>query len=84
MQRRHDRFRHGRSGQELTLYTSAQIYGTRGIFRSINAGRTWTRINDNQHQYAWTGQAITGDPRVYGRVYVTTNGRGVVYGEPAP
>jgi hypothetical protein len=67
-----------------TLYTSAQIHGTRGIFRSINAGRTWMRINDNQHQYAWTGQAITGDPRVYGRVYVTTNGRGVVYGEPAP
>ena len=27
-------------------------------------------------------QAITGDPRVYGRVYVSTNGRGVIVGEP--
>jgi hypothetical protein len=40
-------------------------------------------VNDDQHQYAWTGAAITGDPRVPGRVYVTTNGRGIVYGEPA-
>ena len=45
-------------------------------------GRRWVRVNDDEHQYAWTGSAITGDPRVYGRVYVSTNGRGVVYGEP--
>jgi hypothetical protein len=39
------------------------------------------RINDDAHQYGWTGGAITGDPRVYGRVYVSTNGRGVVYAD---
>jgi hypothetical protein len=64
------------------LYTSARIRGERGIFRSVDAGRRWERINDDDHQWAWTGQTITGDPRVYGRVYVATNGRGVVYGEP--
>ncbi|MDX3632366.1 cellulose binding domain-containing protein [Streptomyces europaeiscabiei] len=64
-----------------TLYTSAKIGGVRGIFRSTDKGATWTRINDDAHQWGWTGAAITGDPRVYGRVYVSTNGRGVVYGD---
>ncbi|WP_427165545.1 cellulose binding domain-containing protein [Streptomyces sp. C1-1] len=64
-----------------TLYTSAKIGGVRGIFRSTDKGATWTRINDYAHQWGWTGAAITGDPRVYGRVYVSTNGRGVVYGD---
>ncbi|CAM5427198.1 Xyloglucanase OS=Streptomyces tendae OX=1932 GN=GUR47_01550 PE=3 SV=1 [Streptomyces tendae] len=64
-----------------TLFTSAKIGGVRGIFRSTDRGATWTRVNDDAHQWGWTGAAITGDPRVYGRVYVATNGRGVVYGD---
>ncbi|WP_435228827.1 cellulose binding domain-containing protein [Streptomyces sp. Tue6028] len=64
-----------------TLYTSAKIGGVRGIFRSTDKGATWTRINDEAHQWGWTGAAVTGDPRVYGRVYVSTNGRGIVYGD---
>ncbi|GAA1081958.1 cellulose binding domain-containing protein [Kitasatospora arboriphila] len=63
------------------LYTSAQIGGVRGIFRSDNAGASWVRINDDNHQWGWTGAAITGDPRVYGRVYVSTNGRGIIVGD---
>ncbi|MBT2409462.1 cellulose binding domain-containing protein [Streptomyces sp. ISL-12] len=64
-----------------TLYTSAKIGGVRGVFRSTDQGVSWTRINDDAHQWGWTGAAITGDPRVYGRVYVATNGRGIVYGD---
>ncbi|MEV0691115.1 cellulose binding domain-containing protein [Streptomyces sp. NPDC050388] len=64
-----------------TLFTSAKIDGVRGIFRSTDRGESWTRINDDAHQWGWTGAAITGDPRVYGRVYVATNGRGIVYGD---
>ena len=67
----------------MALYTSAQIGGVRGIFRSDNAGASWVRINDDQHQYGITNSAITGDPRVYGRVYIGTNGRGIIYGEPS-
>jgi photosystem II stability/assembly factor-like uncharacterized protein len=65
------------------IYASAQIGGVRGIYRSDDVGATWVRINDDQHQYGWTGAAITGDPRVHGRVYLGTNGRGIVYGDPA-
>lgn len=65
----------------MALYTSAKIDGVRGIFRSNDAGATWVRINDDQHQYASTNSAITGDPRIYGRVYIGTNGLGIVYGD---
>jgi xyloglucan-specific exo-beta-1,4-glucanase len=63
------------------LYAIAQVGGTRGVYRSDDTGATWVRINDDQHQYGNIGQAITGDPRIYGRVYVGTNGRGIVYGD---
>jgi hypothetical protein len=65
------------------LYSSAEVSGTWGIYRSDDAGFSWTRINDKQHQYALTNQTITGDPRIYGRVYFGTNGRGIIYGDPA-
>jgi photosystem II stability/assembly factor-like uncharacterized protein len=54
-----------------------------GIYRSIDGGSTWTRINDDAHQWGLQFPAITGDPRLFGRVYVATNGRGIFYGDPA-
>jgi len=66
----------------VTIYTSAIINGTRGIYRSTDGGKSWIRINDDQHQYA-TNSTITGDPRIYGRVYLGTNGFGMVYGDLA-
>ncbi len=64
----------------MTLYTNAQIGGVRGIFSSTNEGASWTQINDSAHEYASADSAITGDPQVYGTVYVGTNGRGIVMG----
>lgn len=55
----------------------------RGVFRSDDRGRSWIRINDDRHEYGRRYRAIAGDPRIFGRVYVATDGRGVVYGEPA-
>ena len=64
------------------IYTSSKIGGVRGIFRSTDAGASWVRLNDDQHQWGWTGSVVIGDPDVYGRVYVGTNGRGVIVGNP--
>jgi photosystem II stability/assembly factor-like uncharacterized protein len=63
-----------------TLYISGVVNNIPGIYRSSDAGATWIRINDDQHQYAAFGPVI-GDPRIYGRVYVGTNGRGIIYGD---
>lgn len=67
----------------LALFTVATIGGVTGVFRSDDTGATWVRINDDQHQYGNMGEAITGDPRVHGRVYLGTNGRGVLYADRA-
>ncbi|HET9654450.1 MAG TPA: cellulose binding domain-containing protein [Kineosporiaceae bacterium] len=62
------------------VYTTAKISGRNGVFRSDDAGASWVRINDDQHQWGMPTVTI-GDPRVYGRVYLGTNGRGVIYGD---
>jgi xyloglucan-specific exo-beta-1,4-glucanase len=66
------------------LYVAGTYSNQPGIFRSDDAGTTWVRINDNQHQYGNRFRCITGDPRIYGRVYVGTDGRGILYGDRAP
>ena len=65
------------------LYITGKIGEVKGVFRSDDSGANWTRINDDAHQYGWIGQVVTGDPRLYGRVYLGTNGRGILYADPA-
>jgi hypothetical protein len=62
------------------VFIGGTVNGTVGIFRSDDAGVRWTQVDDEQHQFA-TASVIVGDPRVYGRVYVGTNGRGILYGD---
>lgn len=70
-------------GRYPALYLIGDLQpGVQAIYRSDDGGRRWRRINDDRHQYG-TQQVITGDPRIYGRVYLGTNGRGVLYGDPA-
>jgi hypothetical protein len=66
-----------------TLYMwGAANGGNRGIYRSTDKGETWERINDDKHQYGGpaNGKFVVGDWNVYGRVYMSTAGRGLVYG----
>jgi hypothetical protein len=71
-------------GQKFpALYLAGKVAGLQALFRSDDTGETWVRINDDQHQYGWVNH-VTGDPRIYGRVYFATGGRGIIYGDPAP
>ncbi|MGY5765218.1 xyloglucanase [Brachybacterium sp. DNPG3] len=63
------------------IYVSGSYEGQRGIYRSVDGGTTWQRINDDQNQWGITDAAITGDPDVFGRVYIATNGRGIIVGD---
>jgi photosystem II stability/assembly factor-like uncharacterized protein len=65
-----------------TLFLSGKIAGVQGVFRSTDIGKTWFQIDDDDHHYGWIG-VVSGDPRVFGRVYMGTNGRGVISGDPA-
>ena len=62
------------------LYLVGTVEGEAGIFRSTDIGRSWQRINDDQHQWGLILQ-IAGDPKQFGRVYVGTHGRGIFYGD---
>lgn len=70
-------------GSYPAVYLAGVVSGVEGVFRSDDGGASWMRINDVRQRFP-TMQHIAGDPRVYGRVYLGTNGRGVFVGEPKP
>ncbi|MFD9873864.1 WD40/YVTN/BNR-like repeat-containing protein, partial [[Kitasatospora] papulosa] len=76
--------RKGRAGYPAVFQTGrvSATYDGVAVLRSDDAGATWVRINDDAHRWGWTGEVITGDPRVHGRVYLGTNGRGIQYADP--
>lgn len=61
----------------LTLYLAGQVASQVGVFRSIDSGATWVRIDDATHEYGYWN-ILRGDPRVFGRVYFGTGGRGII------
>lgn len=67
-----------KEGGYPAIYLFGKVDNVCGFFRSDDEGQSWVRINDDLHQYGGASD-ITGDPKIYGRVYVGT--RGVVYGD---
>ena len=65
-----------------TLYMWGTVGGVRGLLRSTDKGANWVRVNDDAHQYGGpgNGQFVVGDMNTYGTVYMSTVGRGIVYG----
>ncbi|MEO7989169.1 MAG: T9SS type A sorting domain-containing protein [Chryseolinea sp.] len=66
-----------------SIYIYGTVGGILGIHRSTDEGATWLRVNNDGHEYGGpaNGQFVMGDMNVYGRVYMSTAGRGIVYGE---
>lgn len=71
-------------GDYPTLFAIGRRGDLEAIWRSEDAGASWLRINDAQHEYGRRFRVICADQGVFGRVYVGTDGRGVIYGEPSP
>ncbi|CAE6467525.1 unnamed protein product [Rhizoctonia solani] len=72
------------TGGYPTIFIAGTIGGVIGYYRTDDQGANWVKINDAAHGFgAASGNVLTADPRVYGRVYIGTNGRGIFYGEVA-
>jgi hypothetical protein len=72
------------SGQSHpAVYLSGTVNGTYGFYRCDDgAGTSWTRINDDSHQFSGAGW-IEGDEAVYGRCYIGAGARGILYCDSA-
>jgi hypothetical protein len=70
----------GGSGYPAIFLFGQADSGILTIYRSDDGGASWIQITDAAHMFG-TIQAITGDPTIYGRVYIGTNGLGMFYGD---
>jgi xyloglucan-specific exo-beta-1,4-glucanase len=60
------------------VYVVGTVNGVWGVYRSDDAGASWTRFNDDAHQFGGIG-VMAADQSTYGRIYVSGTGRGLLY-----
>ncbi len=60
------------------VYVVGTINGVWGVYRSDDGGASWKRFNDDAHQFGGIG-VIAADQNLYGRLYVSGTGRGLLY-----
>jgi hypothetical protein len=60
------------------IYVTGVVNGQWGIYRSDDGGASWTRFNDDAHQYGGIG-VMAADQNIYGRIYFSGTGRGLIY-----
>jgi hypothetical protein len=63
------------------VFLWGKVHGEEGIWRSDNGGAAWARINDDAHRFGQL-RAMAGDPRRYGVLYISPDGRGTMVGQP--
>ncbi|MFJ9151509.1 WD40/YVTN/BNR-like repeat-containing protein [Streptomyces sp. NPDC102270] len=71
-----------KGADQPAIYMVGSTEAITGVYRSDDGAKSWVRVNDDRHQWGWIGATIAADPRIHGRVYIATNGRGIQYGEP--
>lgn len=66
-----------------TVYVLAQKPGDNELwyYRSTDEGKTFIKMNDERNRIGNNPQFIEGDRQIFGRIYIGTNGSGVVVGE---
>jgi hypothetical protein len=64
------------------LYLDGQVAGVPGFYRSVDGGVTWVQINDSAHVWG-QANAICGDMRTFGTVYIGAGARGIIWGTSA-
>ena len=67
--------------ERKALYICGVIEGEYGFYRSFNDGKTWERINTDKQMFGEIN-SIDADKRVFGRFFLGTANRGLIYGEP--
>jgi len=60
------------------VYVVGVVSQVWGIYRSDDGGATWSRFNDDAHQYGGIG-VMAADQNIYGRIYFSGTGRGMIY-----
>ncbi|MEE1012932.1 MAG: sugar-binding protein [Clostridia bacterium] len=63
-------------------YVAGYVDGICGVFMSDDLGKSWKRINDDSFNLGNDAVDVCGDRIMYGRVFVSTAGNGVLYGQP--
>jgi xyloglucan-specific exo-beta-1,4-glucanase len=61
-----------------SVYIVGVINGVWGVYRSDNGGGSWSRINDDKHQFGGIGP-IAADHNIAGRLYMAGSGRGILF-----
>lgn len=65
-----------------TVFLWGKVHGEEGLWRSVDGGKAWTRINTDATRFGQM-RAIAGDPRTFGVLYISPDGRGTMVGRPA-
>lgn len=63
------------------IYAAATIDEEYGFFRSLDECKTWDKINTSKQMFGDIN-CIVGDSRTFGRFYIATGSRGLIYGSP--
>ncbi len=67
-------------GEPKEIYLCGVIDGEYGFYRTFDEGKTYERLNTGNQMYGIIN-SIDGDKRKFGRFFLATGSRGVLYGE---